>query len=329
MFVGDVSLGEYYLSFGHGPQSKADHADLFAAVRPKFAEADLVVGNLEAPITHLNVHDQDYECSVLKVAPEKAAMLANAGFKVMQVANNHTVQHSDAGFKDTLNHLRSLGIASIGCHGQSLHIVESDCVSVGFLAASEIPDNTDEKQTSYQRLDEEFLRNVEQSVSMCDHVVVMLHWGLEESISPLPRQRELAQKLKDMGVSAVVGSHPHLFYEIEATAGFVSAYSLGNFVFDLCWDQRLLKSGILDLEFGDGTVDGRVWPVQLTQNGSIPIISSDPVPLEGRVKLYDLGKNMQNQQIKKLLYFFRHIFMGDTRMKIRFLGSKLRRAFSG
>jgi len=33
MFVGDISLGEYYTCFGHGPRSYLEHPDVFENVR--------------------------------------------------------------------------------------------------------------------------------------------------------------------------------------------------------------------------------------------------------------------------------------------------------
>lgn len=51
MFVGDINLGEYYTSFGHGSGSYLEHSDVFEHVQDLFNQADLVVGNLEAPLT--------------------------------------------------------------------------------------------------------------------------------------------------------------------------------------------------------------------------------------------------------------------------------------
>lgn len=69
-----------------------------------------------------------------------------------------------------------------------------------------------------------------------DMIVVYLHWGNEYEHSGNAQQKEIAQKLCDMGVDLLIGSHPHVVQPVE---GYTSAdgshsmlcyYSLGNFV---------------------------------------------------------------------------------------------------
>ena len=75
MFVGDVSLGEYYMSFGHGPRTLADEADIFEKVKPILESADFSVGNLEAPFCS-NAYDlNEPEQIVLKAKPQHASQL--------------------------------------------------------------------------------------------------------------------------------------------------------------------------------------------------------------------------------------------------------------
>lgn len=323
MFVGDISMGEYYPSFGHGPRTFADSGDIFARVKPIFSTADLVVGNLEAPITGRQYDRRDPEKMVLKVDPDHASQLKQAGFGVLQVANNHTVQHSDAGFDDTLAALDKLDIAAAGLNRQKPVVVERDGLSIGFMAASDVPDNTDKAQTKYQRLDEDFLASVEREAPNYDHLVVMLHWGLEASTAPLPYQRQLVERFYRAGVSAVIGSHPHLFYEIEMRERFVCAYSLGNFVFDLCWDNRLTKTGVLELDFGKQSIDARLWPVQIEKNGCLPTPSGDAITVEQTLVPYDLGRKMDFQQIRKVIYLLRNLHKGNTSLKIKFFQQKI------
>lgn len=247
MFVGDINLGEYYTNFGNGPGTFAKTGDPFSGVEHIFKQADLIGGNLEASICSIGLVPDEPESVVLRAAPDTAKLLQKHNIKVLQVANNHSVQHGRESFKENLTILEKHGLDYVGLRGAKPTIYELDGIKIGFLAASDVPDNTDKQQILYQRLDETFFQLVEAAVPTVDHLIVMLHWGLEESTVPLPYQRELAKKLKAAGVRIVVGSHPHLFYEIESDDDFVCAYSLGNFVFDLCWDKRLLKSGILEV----------------------------------------------------------------------------------
>lgn len=325
MFVGDLNLGEYYTSFGNGPGTFAKTKSVFSNVLDVFKTADFVVGNLEASITDKNHDVNDPERMVLKVEPSNAYQLKEAGFKVLQVANNHTVQHGPAAFNQCMEILKDLAIEPVGLNRQEPLVINHNGISFGFLAASDVPDNTDKSQNLYQRLDDEFLQIVARTVDSVDHMIIMLHWGLEASTVPLPYQRELSQKLKDLGVRAIIGSHTHLFYEIEASENFVCAYSLGNFVFDLCWDGRLIKSGILELDFTKTGVTGKVWPVTIKKNGCLPTVTGSPVPLSKSVALYDHGASLEWQQTKKLVYLLSNIMKGNTRLKSIFFKNKFMR----
>jgi len=323
MFVGDVSLGEYYLSFGHGPRTLAASQNIFESVAPVFRQADLVVGNLEAPLCSHAYDPAEPEDIVLKADPAHARQLREAGFGVMQVANNHTMQHGESGFDESLRTLDKHGIDAVGIKDQEPVLFEQGGLRLGFMAASDVPDNTFVDQQRYQRLDERFLERVEDAAHDYDHLVVLLHWGLEASTVPLPYQRALATRLKSAGVSAIVGSHPHLFYEIERQDDMIAAYSLGNFVFDLCWDPRLKKTGILDIEFSPESLNARYWPVSLTADGSVPVPAGDAVDIGDKVLPYDLGTRMDRQQLLKMNYLIRNLHRGMSRPKLRFLARKL------
>jgi poly-gamma-glutamate synthesis protein (capsule biosynthesis protein) len=324
MFVGDINLGEYYTSFGHGPGSYLEHSDVFENVRDLFSQADLVVGNLEAPLTTHNFNPTEPESVVLRGDPKHATTLRIAGFRVLQVANNHTVQHGEEGFRETVEALGNAGITAVGLNEQITQIVEIGGETVGFLAASDVPDNTDKSQSCYQRLDDAFIARATKAVAEVDHLFILLHWGLESRTSPMAYQKELIKALSQSDVRGVIGSHPHLFYEAWVEGQTVAAPSLGNFIFDLCWDKRLLQSGILDVIVDkDGINAACLWPVKLLNDGCCPSICGAAVPVRESVNLYDLGKDMSGEQSRKLKYFFRNLSRGNYRLKTKFIVRKL------
>lgn len=323
LFVGDISLGEYYLSFGHGPRTKLQSKDIFSGLKEVFEGADIIAGNLEASLTSSNYDKTDPERCVLRGDPKHAAYLKATGFNVLQVANNHTVQHGEAGFIETVQTLRANGITVIGLNQQPVEVLEVDGKKVGFFAASDVPDNTDKQQESYQRLNKSLIQEIKHSVSQVDYLFVMFHWGLEESTVPLEYQREMIDELVDAGVAGVIGSHPHLFYEVWKQKKAIVAPSLGNFVFDLCWDRRLLKTGILDVVINSDGIQAKVWPVEITEFGSVPVVTAPPKDIRDPVKLYDLGLRMDKQAFRKILYFCRHIGKGDVSLKLKFILNKV------
>lgn len=323
MFVGDINLGEYYTSFGHGPATYLKSGNVFNAVKGILSQADIVAGNLEAALTTHDLDPEEPESVVLRGSPLHAPLLHDAGFRVLQVANNHTVQHGEKAFDETVTALRAAGISPIGINNEEVTVVKVDGQLIGFLAASDVPDNTDRRQRSYQRLDDDFIMKAKSSVSKVDHLFVMLHWGLEASTTPMEYQRKISTELIEAGARGVIGSHPHLFYEVWREENGVVAPSLGNFVFDLCWDGRLLKSGILDIEISGSEFNAHVWPVLLTENGALPVQSGPAQELSPSVKLYDLGSSMSGEQLRKLCYFLFNFFKGNQKLKSKFILRKL------
>jgi poly-gamma-glutamate synthesis protein (capsule biosynthesis protein) len=327
-FVGDINLGEYYTTFGHGPGTLADNTYLFEAVDDIFQNVDFAVGNLEASICRHGLNSSDPESAVLRVKPQHSKQLKQANFQLLQIANNHTVQHGEDAFAESIAELKKIGVQAVGHNGQQPALVEINNIRLGFLAASDVPDNSNKEQQLYQRMDDAFLDRVTSSVGTVDHLVVMLHWGLEASTEPLPYQIEYASRLKELGVRAIIGSHPHLFYPVECNPSFVCAYSLGNFIFDLPWENRLLKSGILEVTFQKKTIHAKVWPITLSKDGALPVLSGTAKDVNGGLTLYNLGHSMRYQQLKKLSYFFRKLHKGNTLLKLKFITKKLTNLFT-
>ena len=329
MFVGDINLGEYYTAFGHGPRTYLQKHDIFDGVRNVLSKADLVVGNLEAPMTNQEFDPSSVESSVLRGDPEHAWRLAEAGFKVLQVANNHSVQHGQGGFSETVSLLKDLEIAPIGLRDQELTKLTAGNQTIGFFSASDVPDNTDKTQQCYQRLNGEFLERVGRAVASVDHLFLMLHWGLEASTKPLSYQKDIIKDLANIGLRGIIGAHPHLFYEVwRENKNTIAAPSLGNFVFDLFWDERLLKTGILDIELTKSAIKNcQVWPVNICKESGRPISSGTPVQVQCQapLTLYNLGDNMRGEQLRKLHVFFKDLSKGNTWLKLKFIRNKFLR----
>ncbi len=66
-------------------------------------------------------------------------------------------------------------------------------------------------------------------------VVAFVHWGREFLTRPRPREVALADRMRQRGVSAIIGAHPHAASQgLRAISGgdTVILHSLGNFLFD-------------------------------------------------------------------------------------------------
>jgi poly-gamma-glutamate synthesis protein (capsule biosynthesis protein) len=105
-----------------------------------------------------------------------------------------------------------------------------------------------------------------------DTVVVYLHWGVEGSTCPSPRQQQLAAALVAAGADVVVGSHSHRVETAGRLGGALVDYGLGNFVFYNESGQSGV-TGVLRVTVTGRDVDAYDWlPARIS--GGIPHLLS-------------------------------------------------------
>ena len=335
MFVGDISLGEHFFSFGHGPRTFVESGRfIFENVAHVFSQADFVIGNLEGPLSDIGYAPMKPTSRVFRGSPSSVGQLKRAGVNILSMANNHSLQHGCACFVDTVKNLERAEINVAGLSdkdklGISSIVIDGKGARFGVIAASAVPDNERADQDEYNRLSSELICNEIQSIKgKCDFVIIILHWGVEGHAAAGDDQKNLANLFVECGATIVVGHHPHVFFEIDYKVNTLVAYSLGNFVFDLPWDWRLRKSGIIDVDIDkDGRIlDVRVWPVTLSTHG-VPGVTGKPVqlfPAEESYFLYKNEGNLKYQWFHKAIYLLAFLWKGRTFVKLRFLAWKIK-----
>lgn len=327
-FVGDISLGEYYLSFGHGPKTYANRRNIFENVKDVFSDADFVFGNLETPVSNIGLDNKNPESVVLRGDPNHLPMLANVGFRALSIANNHIVQHGEEVFRDTIKELKKNKIVPMGVSGSKVPIFEKNGIRVAVIVASDVPDNTDQNQSSYDILDAEKIKNkIKHIKDKVNWVVLFLHWGREDCVLPNSHQIDLIDDFKREGANFIIGHHPHIFYPIVVSDKFLSAPSLGNFVFDLCWDERLMKSGVLHLNLSENHFTSSFTPIALDDNG-IPYASGNrQVINDGVFQPYKNNADLSRMNLHKIIFFIKNLFRGNTSLKSKFIIKKVLNKF--
>jgi len=113
--VSVVSVGDILL----GNASSAELANQgydwsFEHVQPLLGSADLVIGNLAAPITtstKKQARDKDY---AYKVSHASAVALKRAGFHALCLGNNHVLDYGITGLRDTIAILNTNGLSGFG-----------------------------------------------------------------------------------------------------------------------------------------------------------------------------------------------------------------------
>lgn len=207
-----------------------------------WANADLVVGNLECPLLSEELGQKVEGKCTLRGHPGWADVLKKCGFGVVSLANNHMMDYGVEGLFSTMEALDRAGIYYAGA-GEDIETANSPLIinlqgkKIAFLARTVVEVSSpsyaefNKPGVAYFREDEIIPRVLECSKT-CDIVILSLHWGIEHYSYPSPQQRVLAKKLVSAGVDIVLGHHPHVLQGEEKLDSAIVSYSSGNFLFD-------------------------------------------------------------------------------------------------
>jgi len=109
-FTGDILLDRGVMTYIE--QYGYDYP--FLKIKDAFKDGDIVCGNLEGPLTEGGIPSLKDPRYIFRFPPSIAQNLKNAGFNLMNLANNHTMDHGAIGLIDTMNTLDEYGIAWFG-----------------------------------------------------------------------------------------------------------------------------------------------------------------------------------------------------------------------
>ena len=280
--VAIVATGDIVM--GSTPNLPSDGGrSFFSEVQTDLA-GDVVLGNLEGTLSTgggSKCGKGSTNCFAFQTPPSYARWLQQAGFTVLNLANNHAYDFGSDGLRQTTDALAGAGLEWTGRPGQvTVQKVAGIRVAlVGFAPYPWAQSLTD--ITAAKKL-------VRKAARSADVVVVTMHAGAEGSDRQhVKRGTELflgenrgdsmrfAHAVVDAGADLVVGSGPHVLRGMEWYKGRLIAYSLGNFagykVFSL--GGPLSTSGILRVTLrGDGKFEtGRLVPTHLVGPG-VPAI---------------------------------------------------------
>ena len=246
--LGDVMMGR-----GVRPSSET-----FAYLRPYLASADLALANLESPLTNAAV--QTESAYALCAAPEHAEHMADAGFDLLSLANNHSLDCGPEGLLETQSALRNAGLAFIG-PGPEPVIRLTNGIRQAFLAF----DATGEFDPDIAS------RAVHSAREAGAVVIVSIHWGAEYQSGASSGQEQIAGELAEAGAALIWGHHPHVLQHAEWVndGRTLVLYSLGNALFDQHGLEATRRSALVLVRLDrDGVQDLEAIPFRIDVHNS-------------------------------------------------------------
>jgi poly-gamma-glutamate capsule biosynthesis protein CapA/YwtB (metallophosphatase superfamily) len=274
-FVGDIMLGRSLarrIEAGNG-------GEIFASVESVLQSADITVGNLECAIGAGGIRAP--KAFTFLAPPQSAALLRDAGFDLVALANNHILDYGLDVFDQTQALLTENKIGFVGAGADETAarrpvFIDAGGMKIAFLAYADVPE---EYATHFDPrtwtagpgkpgiawADDETIQRdlLALGASPADFIVVLFHFGTEGLSEPTKNQIRQARMAIDYGADLVVGTHTHLVQGEETYKGGRIFYSLGNFVFD-GFEGGANKSVILWINLSRGrAIDARLIPLTI------------------------------------------------------------------
>ena len=221
--LGDASLGR-----GVDPTPGS-----LAYLTPDLSAADLVLANLESPLTdagdQLVAPTSEYN---LCASSADAGLLTAWNLDILSLANNHRDDCAPNGVEETSAVLSSVGLTGISPDDKPI-IREINRLRLAFFAFDDI--------SSPLEVDAA-VRAIRSARTDGALVIVSVHWGMEYQGGASDRQKSLAQQFAEAGATLIWGHHPHVLQPAEwiyppegsepSGGSTLVLYSLGNALFD-------------------------------------------------------------------------------------------------
>lgn len=258
--VGDVMLSRHVWTKikAHG----GDPRYPFLETASVTSAADITFGNIETAVSDMASPPAE---GMSFITPTKGIEgLKYAGFDVMSLANNHSLNFGREALIDSVKQLDEQGIATAGA-GENIEAAHAPAIlevkgnKVAFFAYENVgPEESWAATASKAGLAWMNIPQMEQDIKsvrdQVDYVIVSMHAGTEYVFDPIASQKEFAHAAIDAGADLIIGHHPHVIEDKEIYNGKQIIYSLGNFVFDQMWSEETRLGEVMTATLEDGQV---------------------------------------------------------------------------
>ncbi len=209
-------------------------------LRDLIGSCDIKVLTFEAPLKPEASHLPEQKRERFYQNDDAPAFLRGIGFNVFSIANNHTFDWGDEGYRKTR---AALGKEAIGAgtyeEAYTVRILDVNGVKIGFLAVSFAAyTGVFDDVTRHDGLGCAYINDLRvnhvilAAKKEVDYLFVLPHDGIEYVDIPLPETVARYRDFIDYGADGVIGSHPHCPQGWEDYKGKPIFYSLGNFFFN-------------------------------------------------------------------------------------------------
>ncbi len=224
---------------------------------PRFNDKDLLDENLQREITKeiaeisashdfsmMNVETvfTKNDTPIVKSGPnlrtdlEYLEFLKKFNFSIGACANNHMGDQGDAALLETIEHIKSLGMMTVGAgkdkaDAEKAIFVEKNGIKLGIINCAEHEFGIAQKnKPGMAGLDfYDTSKIIKDAKNKADVVLVFIHGGNEHNPLPRPGMKKICRFFAECGADAVVVGHAHCRQGYEIYENVPIFYGMGNF----------------------------------------------------------------------------------------------------
>ena len=229
-------------------KNKYDFKGMFEYIKPITSQYDLAYYNQETILGGTEIGLSTYP--QFNSPYEVGDAFIDAGFNVVSLANNHTLDRGSKAIINSRNYWNSKDVMVNGSatsleERNNIDIREKNGITYALLSYTTTTNGLTRKNDYYVNWysKEQVKKDVESIRDKVDFIMVAMHWGTEYNTGVTNGQKNIAKYLSDLGVDLVIGTHPHVIEPAEYIDDTFVIYSLGNFISAQRTEEQL--SGLL------------------------------------------------------------------------------------
>ena len=239
VMVGDCLIHRFVYSDAKNNDDTYNFDKIFTEVNDLISNHDLAYYNQESNIGGKSLGLSTYPR--FNSPEEIGDTMANMGFNLVSLANNHTMDKGEIGVINSVNYWKTKpGVYYSGealsweDRESNIKVLEKNGIRYAFLSYTTltnglIPSNGKEYLTNIYS-DEIVKNDIDKIKDKTDFIIVAMHWGQEYTTLPDESQKRIANYLSSLGVNLIIGNHAHSIQPVEMINNTLVFYALGNFI---------------------------------------------------------------------------------------------------
>ena len=240
LMVGDALIHSSVYNDALTEDGNYDFKPMLKYVKPILKSYDLKYYNQETILGGSSLGYSSYPKFNSPV--EVGDAFLNAGFNLVSLSNNHTMDKGETGVINSVNYWKSK--KNVVFSGQWTSWEERNAnpvysvngINYAFFSYTtwtnglETPVGKEYLNNVYSN--EKAYLDINAVKDRADVIIVAMHWGEEYNLDITEEQREIANYLSSLGVNIIIGTHPHVVEPVEYinNGDTLVIYSLGNFI---------------------------------------------------------------------------------------------------